>query len=85
MLKLSFRLSGDAAQLLRTVAVQASRTDDRGMKSEAHYAAKLANVRAGLLAIRQRKMWPSGGAVRLLLGEAALCKRVIRYMRAHAV
>lgn len=55
------------------------------MKSEAHYAAKLANVRAGLLAIRQRKMWPSGGAVRLLLGEAALCKRVIRYMRAHAV
>ncbi len=54
------------------------------MKSEAHYAMKLANTRAALLAIRQRKMWPSGGAVRRLLGEAALCKRVIRHMQAHA-
>jgi hypothetical protein len=54
------------------------------MKTEAHYTLKLANTRAGLLAIRQRKMRPTAGVVRMLLGSAALYKRVIRYLRAHA-
>jgi hypothetical protein len=48
------------------------------MKPKAYWATLLVNARAGLLAIRRGLIRYNPALVRLLLGEAALSKRILR-------